>query len=187
MSSIAPAAHPGADENMASVRVWDPLVRIFHWSLVATFAVAFVTAEELDTIHEWAGYVAAALVAVRVLWGFIGTKYARFSSFLRGPSATLSYLGDVAQGRERRFVGHNPLGAAMIVALLACIVLLAMTGYWMTGPGATEEGIVEELHEVVGNGMLVLIAAHVAGVIYSGLRHRENLVAAMFTGRKRAQ
>lgn len=188
MTSAAPTAQSRSrdHDDAATVRVWDPFVRIFHWSLVVLFAVAFVTAEEWDTIHEWAGYAAAALVGARVLWGFIGTKYARFGNFLRGPSATKAYLADVLRGREHRFLGHNPLGAVMIVALLSCVVLLAVTGYWMTGTASVEEGIVEEVHELVGNGMLVLVAAHVAGVIYAGFRHRENLVAAMFTGRKRA-
>jgi cytochrome b len=103
------------------VRVWDPLVRVFHWSLVGAFAVAWLTADELQPVHEIAGYVVAGFVAFRLVWGVVGSRYARFAQFLRGPSATLAYLGDAARGRERRYLGHNPAGAAMMVALLVTL------------------------------------------------------------------
>lgn len=171
----------------ATVVVWDPFVRLFHWSLVAAFGIAFISAEESDRLHEWAGYAAAALVATRIIWGLIGTRHARFSDFLRGPVATLSYFKDAIQGREKRFLGHNPLGAAMIVLLLVGILTLGITGYWMSVASHAEKGAIEEIHEIVGNGMLVLVALHVLGVIHAGLRHKENLVAAMISGKKRAE
>ena len=192
------------------VRVWDPLVRLFHWSLVAAFTVAWLTAEELSTIHEIAGYVVAGLVAFRLVWGLVGGRYARFAQFLKGPRATLSYLGDMVRGKERRYLGHNPAGAAMIVSLLVTLSGTALTGWLMAEPArvamlpempqivasarADEAGeygesggeALEELHEVFANLMLLLVALHVGGVVLASFRHHENLARAMVTGDKRA-
>ena len=120
MTENAPAnARSEIAESPANwVAVWDPFVRIFHWTLVGAFATAWLTAEEIQPVHEFAGYAVAALVSFRLVWGFVGGRYARFSQFVRGPAATLSYVGDIAKGCERRFLGHNPAGAAMMVALL---------------------------------------------------------------------
>ncbi|WP_085884129.1 cytochrome b/b6 domain-containing protein [Oceanibacterium hippocampi] len=169
-----------------TVPVWDPLVRLFHWSLVAAFAIAWLTADELDRIHEWSGYVAGGLVAFRLLWGLIGPRHARFSQFVRSPAAVGQYLRDILRGRERRFVGHNPAGAAMILALLAITAMTATTG-WMTTLDVYW-GIkwVEDVHEIMANLMIVMVAIHVTGVALTSLRHRENLVRAMIVGRKRA-
>jgi cytochrome b len=118
----------------ARVRVWDPLVRVFHWGVVLAVAVAWLTADELQRIHEIAGYAVAGLVAFRLLWGLVGSRRARFASFLKGPRATLAYLGDMIHGRERRYLGHNPAGAAMIVALLLTLSGTAFTGWLMAEP-----------------------------------------------------
>jgi len=122
------------DKERRMVRVWDPLVRLFHWSLVAAFAVAWLTADELSTVHEIAGYVVAGLIAFRLVWGFVGSRNARFAHFLKAPGATLSYLGDMARGKERRYLGHNPAGAMMIVALLVMLSGTALTGWLMAEP-----------------------------------------------------
>lgn len=175
----------GAIAAPATVRVWDPAVRIFHWSLVISFAIAFVSADEWDRLHEQVGYVAAALVAFRVLWGFVGSRYARFTSFVTGPRKVLAYVGDVATGREKRYLGHNPAGGAMVIMLLLGILGLAATGYMLTLDRFWAAKWIEEVHEAIANGMLLLVALHVGGVIFTGLRHGENLVAAMLTGRKR--
>jgi cytochrome b len=128
-------ARDGATENPAHwVRVWDPLVRIFHWGLVGAFATAWLTAEEIQPVHEFAGYAVAALIGFRIVWGFVGGRYARFAQFVRGPAATLSYVGDIAKGRERRFLGHNPAGAAMMVALLVTLSGTAFTRWLMEEP-----------------------------------------------------
>jgi len=194
------------------VRVWDPVIRIFHWGLVATVAVAWLTAEEWDDLHAISGYVVAALLAVRLIWGLVGSRYARFTQFLCRPSAVIAYLRDMTGRHERRYIGHNPAGAAMILALLLTLAGTVWTGWLLEDPqrlaalpdlpqvvapafadgdefGAYGEGseeIVEELHEVLANGLLVLIALHVGGVIVASVRHRENLVRAMVTGKKRA-
>lgn len=178
------------------------------------FAVAWLTAEESAFVHEWAGYIAAGLIGVRLVWGLVGSHYARFSQFLRGPSATLAYLREVVKGREARYLGHNPAGAAMIVALLLTMLATAFTGWLLENPtriamlpevpsiiapanadededeeyaerGEEGEGAIEELHEVLANLMLVLVVLHVAGVALASVRHRENLARAMVTGLKR--
>jgi len=167
------------------IRVWDPLVRIFHWSLVAGIAFAWITSEGLDRAHELIGYGVAILIAIRLVWGFAGTKYARFSQFVKGPRATLAYLRQMIRGKAPRHLGHNPAGAAMIVALLTTITATLVTDWMMTLDAFLGMDWMEELHEVVANFVLVLVAFHVAGVIHASVTHRESLVKAMITGVKR--
>jgi cytochrome b len=112
----------------ATIRVWDPLVRIGHWLFVAAFFTAYFTDEDLLTAHVWAGYVVAAVVLVRIVWGFIGPEHARFSSFVRPPGAVIAYLSDAAQSRSKRYIGHNPAGGAMIVVILLSLAATAGTG-----------------------------------------------------------
>jgi cytochrome b len=180
---------------------------------VATFAVAYLTADELDTAHEVAGYVVAGLVGIRLIWGLVGSRYARFAQFLRGPKETIGYLRDMARGQERRYLGHNPAGAAMVVALLLALSGTAVTGWLLEEPGrlaalpelprivapafADEDGAhdvygrggdetLEEVHEMLANLLLLMIALHVAGVVLASFRHHENLVRSMITGDKPA-
>jgi cytochrome b len=184
----AQPAMTGAGDAMspATVRVWDPLVRIFHWSLVGLFAFAFLTADEWDKAHETAGYAVAALVALRIVWGFAGPRWARFADFVRGPGTVLAYLRDSILHRARRHLGHNPAGGVMVVALLAAIGGIAATGFMMTTDAWWGVEWVEEVHEALAYATLGLIALHVGGVLFASLEHRENLVRAMITGRKRA-
>jgi len=186
-TSATPATSASAADEAAEVKVWDPLVRIFHWSLVAGIAVAWLTADALPKVHEWAGYLVAALVGIRLIWGFVGTRHARFSNFVKGPREVAGYLGRIVSGRAERHLGHNPAGGAMIVVLLATIMVTVATGWMMTLDAFWGVEWVEELHEISANFILVLVALHVAGVIHASITHRENLVRAMFTGRKRAR
>ena len=166
-------------------RVWDPLVRIFHWSLVASFAVAWFTPRVAADIHHWAGYVAGALVFMRLLWGVLGTPYARFSQFVRHPKSVVGYLRAILSGREARYIGHNPAGGMMVLALMSLMAVTAFTGWMMTTDAYFGEDWVENVHGLSADGLLVLVFIHVGGVVLASVRHRENLVRAMITGRKR--
>ena len=180
LPALVPDAHPPK-----LMRVWDPLVRAFHWSLVAGFAVAWFSANRAEDLHTWTGYAAAGLILLRLVWGFAGTRYARFSSFVRGPRGVLAYLRAILKGDEARYVGHNPAGGAMVLALMAGVLGLGVTG-WMQFTD-TWYGVdwVSNLHSLLAHGMLGLIAVHLGGVVLASVRHRENLVRAMVTGRKR--
>ena len=170
----------------ATVRIWDPFVRVFHWCLVASFAVAWLTAEDWKALHMWAGYAAGSLIALRLLWGVVGTRYARFSQFVRSPLAVAAYVRDIVTGREARYLGHNPAGGLMILALIATMATVSVTGWMQTTDAYWGVEWVEELHEAVANLMLGLVGLHVLGVMVASLRHRENLIRAMLTGRKRS-
>jgi len=166
------------------VRVWDPFVRLFHWTLVLLFALTFATGDEIERPHEILGYAIIALLALRIVWGFIGTTQARFRDFVFSPATILAYARDDLAGRAQRYIGHNPLGGAMVLLLMLGVFVTAGSGWLLTTGG--EADWLEEVHEVAANGMLLLIALHVAGVAWSSLRHGENLVRAMITGMKRA-
>lgn len=168
------------------IRVWDPLVRIFHWTLVLCFVVAWFSAQVWDSLHDWAGYAAGALVLVRVIWGFVGAPYARFSQFVRSPRVVIAYLKSIAAGSEARFIGHNPAGAAMIVALLIAMAAAVVTGWMLTTDALWGAAWAQHLHSVVAHGLLLLILLHLVGVAVASVRHRENLPRAMLTGDKRA-
>jgi cytochrome b len=175
-----------ADRAGALVRVWDPFVRIFHWSLVALFILAFVTGDEVERVHIAIGYTIAGLVAARIVWGFIGSRHARFRDFVRPPAETLGYMRKAVRGCAPRHLGHNPAGGLMTLALLGMIIAISGTGFMMTTDAFWGAKWVEDLHEGLVYATLGLIAMHVAGVIVTSISHRENLVKAMITGRKRA-
>lgn len=166
-------------------RVWDPFVRLFHWSLALSFATAWLTRHSSADIHHLAGYAAGALVMLRLIWGFLGTPYARFSQFVRAPRTIVAYLGAIATGREARYIGHNPAGGAMVVVLMLAMGGAALTGWLMTTDEFFGVSWVEHLHNLLGNGLLLLVLAHLMGVALASIRHRENLVGAMISGRKR--
>jgi cytochrome b len=211
-----PTASPSRD-----ILVWDPLVRFGHWALVAALAVAYLSAEEEaggpDPLHVWGGYVVGALVVLRVLWGFVGPRHARFGDFVRSPIETLVYLRDLLLARARRYVGHSPAGGAMVIALLVCLAATVATGMMAYGEqgkgplagngtmavgsaradtnqaehdtrrggGQNAESTIGELHNLLANITVALVIAHILGVAVASFVHRENLVLAMITGRKR--
>lgn len=201
--------------------VWDPLVRIGHWALVAAFAIAYVTAEEdtaaPDVFHVWGGYVIGAIVVLRILWGFVGPQHARFSDFVCSPVAALRYLAGLISGGAKRHLGHSPAGGAMVIALLACLGATVVTGIMANetpgkAPPAQDaaavvrpaladaerggdrgersgetESAIGELHAALANITLGLVILHILGVGLASFAHRENLVAAMIDGTKRAE
>lgn len=171
-----------------TISVWDALVRMAHWSLLIAIALAWLSAEVFGWfgIHQPAGYVALGIVAVRIIWGFFGTRFARFRQFIFGPSQVLRYGIAVMRGNAPRYVGHNPLGGWMVIALLCSVALTIATGWLFTTDAFWGDPLVHLLHEGFAWSILILTVLHVAGVIYTSYAHHENLVGAMITGRKPA-
>lgn len=184
-------------DNTEKIKVWDRFVRIFHWSLVVAFTVAYLTEDDLLFLHVWAGYLVGLLILIRLAWGFVGSTHARFIDFIYRPTVVVQFMRDVIALRAKRYLGHNPAGGWMVVLLLCTLLLATITGI---GAYAVEEnagplaGIAflhsgsewfEEAHEIFSNLALVLVVVHIAGVLFESVLHRENLIAAMFTGLKR--
>jgi cytochrome b len=169
----------GAD---GGVRVWDPVVRLLHWTLAAGVVLGYATGEHGGRWHEWIGYVALAAAVVRVAWGFVGSRHARFADFVPHTASLARYCRLLMQGREPRYVGHNPLGGAWIVLMLGLVLGVGATGIVLS---VREIHLIEELHEGLAAGLLVAAAIHLGGVAWESLRHGENLVRSMLTGRKR--
>ena len=183
-SSLPQAPPTAARPADGKVLIWDVPVRVFHWLLAASFAGAWLTAEaeQWRLLHIMLGYTVLGLTGFRIVWGVIGTRHARFSSFVRGPSVVVRYLGSLVRGQPQHHTGHNPAGAIAILALLLLGLAVGISG-WATYASANGEAY-EEVHEMLATLMLVVVGLHIAGAIAGSWLHRENLVAAMFTGRK---
>jgi cytochrome b len=179
------AAGREADRAGSTVKVWDPLVRLFHWSLAACIFGA-LRVEEGDTAHRVLGYIALGLVASRVAWGFVGTRHARFRDWVRGPRAIRTYLRERIAGTSRRRLGHNPAAGAMMLGLRAGVAAVGITGWMQTLDAFWGAAWLENLHEVLAWSLLGLIGLHVLAALVESWHYRENLVAAMIHGRKRA-
>lgn len=198
----------------SEIEVWDRFVRVAHWVLAACFATAYLTEGKPQWLHIWSGYAIATILVLRLGWGLVGPRPARFSQFVRGPRVVLAYLRDLLRFSAVRHVGHSPAGGAMIVALMLSLATTAGTGMallairenegplapWL-GTSAVSEiaatalgqrkapkpgRAVKQVHELFANFTLVLVGLHVAGVLFASFAHRENLARAMITGRKRA-
>ena len=175
----APAAPP------ARLRVWDLPVRLLHGSLVACVLGAWLTRHRLGELHQYFGYGALAAASLRLVWGFVGgSRYARFTQFVRRALPTLAYARAVLAGHAPRYLGHNPLGGWMVVALLACVGALGFTGWLYTTDMFWGYGWLAMLHEGLAWTLLAMVALHVGGVVFTSWQHRENLVEAMVTGDK---
>ncbi|MCX7100199.1 MAG: cytochrome b/b6 domain-containing protein [Methylobacter sp.] len=182
-------------ETPLLVKVWDLPLRIFHWLLVAGFFIAYLTEDELLDVHVWAGYLVTGLLVFRIIWGFIGNDYARFSNFVCSPIKSIAYLKDLVALKTKRYLGHNPAGAAMIILLLISLLMTVSTGFAVYGAdqaagpleaiGPANEKMWEELHEFFANFTLVLVAIHILGVILESYIHHENLLRAMIHGFKK--
>ena len=179
----------------ALIKVWDLPLRIFHWLLVVSFGVAYLTEDDMLDLHVWAGYLVLALLAFRLVWGFIGNPYARFSNFLCRPASSFAYLKDVIGLKARRYLGHNPARAAMIVLLLIGLLLTTITGLAVYGAdqaagplafiGPNNEEFWEDSHALFANLTLALVIVHIAGVAVESYLHKENLAQAMVHGNKK--
>lgn len=183
-AKVAPAGtrRPAGE---ASVPVWDRVVRLFHWTVVIGCILNLFVLETGGTAHKAVGYVIAGALAIRVVWGFIGTTHARFADFAPSPTRLRDYLVALAQGREPRMLGHNPAGAAMMLTLMALLAAVSLTGWMMSLDAFWGADWLEELHDSLANAILVLAAIHAAAALFESWRHRENLVWSMVTGRKR--
>jgi len=184
----------------AQIKVWDPVVRFFHWSLASAFLIAYVTEEDLLSVHTRAGYLIAGLLVIRIIWGFVGTHYARFSDFIYSPSTIIHFLKKTLTLRAKRYLGHNPAGGAMIILMIISLLTTTTSGilllgaeeqagpvaHWFTQAGGLWGKALEELHEFFANFTLLLVFIHVVGVIVESLIHKENLVSAMLDGFKSA-
>ncbi|WP_428036479.1 cytochrome b/b6 domain-containing protein [Amphritea sp.] len=182
-------------DSQQVIKVWDPLVRVFHWSLALFFTVAYLSEGDFETLHFYMGYGISALIAFRLLWGIVGPKYARFTNFVTGKEKVVRYLKSLLTGKAEHYVGHNPAGGLMVIALLLMLALTCFFGMTLiatdnTGPlagtfvASFNPDLVKELHEICANGTLALVFIHLAGVVVSSLLHRENLIRAMVTGVK---
>ena len=183
-----------------SVRVWDRFIRVFHWTLAAGFATAFVSGEVgAAVLHIWVGYLLCVLLAARLYWGFRGSEYARFRSFFFSTGETLAYVRGMFAGQPRHYLGHNPAGALMVFTLLALLLLIFLSGL-LTLAAIDYEGPLlflanrvsdeasyafRDLHEFLPILGLILVVLHLIGVAAGSIQHKENLVRAMLTGKKR--
>ncbi|MEI6270054.1 MAG: cytochrome b/b6 domain-containing protein [Methylococcaceae bacterium] len=184
-------------KSQALVKVWDLPLRIFHWLLVVGFVVAYLTEDDLLTVHVWAGYLVFGLLLFRLVWGFIGNNYARFSNFLCSPVQSIAYIKDLTTFKSKRYVGHNPAGAAMIVLLLLTLLMTVITGFAVYGAdkaagplafiGSSNEKMWEEVHEFFANVTVILVIAHIIGVAIESFIHRENLAKSMWHGFKKPE
>ena len=185
--------------NTQQTKVWDIFIRVFHWSLVATFAIAYLTEDDFTTLHVYTGYSIITLIILRLIWGLVGTRHARFNDFVVSPKNVIRYLKNVIQFRAKRYIGHNPAGGAMVLALLASLSMTVLFGMLVygsaefSGPfsflgdsvGNSMADAFGEVHEFFANFTLLLIFLHVVGVAVASLQHKENLVRSMFTGYKK--
>lgn len=178
----------GTSDSSAAVthvRVWDPLVRSTHWIVAFGCLANLSFLRHIDEPHEWVGYAALAAVLVRVGWGLVAPGCANFRDFMPSPATLLSYLKLLLRGREPRYLGHNPAGAAMMVTLMVLVIVCGVSG-WMLGLDAYwGDSAVEGVHVAAANTILYLTIVHVAGAVIESIRHRENLVWSMLTGYKR--
>jgi len=164
--------------------VWDRFVRLFHWTLVACVALNYFVVDDGKVLHQWTGYLAVALVAARTVWGFIGSPHARFADFFPTPARLRHHLAGLRAGRPERHWGHNPLGALMMLALMALVLALGVTGWLQTLDTFWGSEALEEVHELLANGLVGLAGLHAAAALVMGRLERTRLVRAMFTGTK---
>ena len=185
--------------TVKQIKVWDPLIRVFHWTLVTAFVIDYLTESDWMRLHANAGYVITGLLVFRLIWGFAGPRHARFADFVFSPRVVYAYFRNMLRGKASRYVGHNPAGGAMVIALLMLLAATSVSGialyavgdqagplaHWLGGLGMVWESRLKHVHEFLANFTLLLVITHVCGVIAGSVLHDENLVRAMFTGYKK--
>jgi len=182
------------------IYIWDPLVRIFHWTLVLAFSLAFISEDDYITIHSWSGYTILSLLTIRIFWGFVGTKHALFSDFVFSKTKIIQFIKNTLSFKAKRYLGHNPAGGAMVILLMISLLITACSGliifaieenqgplvFLFSNVNSFGADIAENLHEFFADFTLFLIFVHIFGVIVESLIHKENLIKSMFTGNKKA-
>ncbi len=174
----------GEAKNKATIRVWDPVVRLFHWTLVAAFSYNYIV-QSPRTNHRLIGYVVLGAITIRLIWGFVGTKHARFCDFVPGPRKFFRHVQEVRGGTDVRHIGHNPAGGAMVVVLMVMLAIIGLSGWSMGLDMFHHVRWMRMVHELSVNLTLMLVILHIGGVVWESWRHRENLVVAMITGNKK--
>lgn len=182
---MAMTTHPESGrESARDIAVWDPLVRLIHWSLALTILLNGALVEEESKLHEWIGYVALALVVLRLVWGIVGPRHARFSAFPPSPMGAIRHIRSILVGDRIVHLSHNPIGALMVYNLWLTVIVLGATGYMMTTLQFFGVDWVEEAHEFAFGWLLFSVALHVAGIAFETWRSGVNLVRSMVSGRK---
>jgi cytochrome b len=180
-----PAATRAVGAGPGIIRVWDPFVRVFHWTLATTLILNYFVIDDGRTLHNALGYLSLGLIALRVVWGFVSpSRYARFANFVSRPRTFFAHTHDFLRRRDERHLGHNPAGGAMIIALLTLMTLVGVTG-WMQTDWFWGVEWVQDAHAILSTITVAFVAMHVAGVLYQSWNHGENLILAMIWGYKR--
>ena len=170
---------------MKTIRVWDPLVRVLHWTLVIC-VISNLLNESGEIVHRWLGYTASAVVFLRFVWGFIGSRYARFADWFPTRARLLPYVRALIRNKAPRHLGHNPAGAVMMLGLMTLVAALGITGFMMTTDIFFGEDWLEQVHEALADVLVGAVSLHVGAALFESCKHRENLIASMIHGRKAA-
>jgi cytochrome b len=186
-SRTTAATSPARTNAAAMIVVWDWPPRLFHWVLAASVLIAWFTPNAYDTTHRIAGYTVLGLIAFRLVWGFTGSRYSGFRSLIRLLRTAPSFLWGLRRGQTRRYLGLNPAGAAMSVALLLSLAVSAISGWMQVTVRFFGVPWVEDLHTYSSDLVMILVIVHVLGVLSMCVLQKENLVRAMITGRKRGR
>ena len=189
-------SHRAAPALPNRIPVWDLPTRIFHWGLVAWVLVCWLTGEDKSAagVHRLSGELIAGLIVFRFVWGFVGGEHARFANFVRGPRAAADHLRKLLRGQAEPTPGHNPLGGLSVLLLLASVSFVVVTGLFSAGdegPGGPLVGMfglnLSDLHEPAFRVLQAVVVLHLLGVAITSIVNRDNLLAAMITGSKRAR
>ncbi|MDO9327871.1 MAG: cytochrome b/b6 domain-containing protein [Pseudomonas sp.] len=170
--------------NISAHFVWDRFVRFFHWSLVSCVAFNYLVMSDGKTLHQWVGYLAVTMVLSRIVWGFVGSRHARFSDFFPTPSRVTAHVRQVRLGQHDTSLGHNPIGAIMMLALMAAILALGTTGWMQTLDAFWGDEWLQNLHSLIGNVLIAMATLHALAAIVMGRVERTRLIKAMVTGVK---
>lgn len=182
---IQPSESGVAETAHRRIRVWDPLVRIFHWTVALGTVANLTVLRNVEDPHIYLGYAMVGALTVRLVWGFVGKGHARFSAFVPGPKTLAQYGSALIARREPRYVGHNPAGAVMMLVLMILVAGMGVTGWMMGSDQFWGEPWVEELHETLANIIIGAAVLHVLAALVESVRHKENMPWSMVTGYKR--